>query len=117
MKSNTILKVIPFSSLFLIFVLSIKYVVLIFTLLWFSSFIIIKFYSKKLSKKVIDDIATSISKKDELEKIYKELTKKVHPDKNLDRIELAEEYSRKINEHRYNYNELKKLEQEINSRF
>ncbi len=70
-----------------------------------------------MSSNEIENVAIGIGKKNELEKLYKDLIKKVHPDKNLDNLELSKEYSEKINKYRFNYSELKKLEADINKVF
>ena len=46
-------------------------------------------------------------------KLYKELIVKAHPDRNPNNIELAKALSQLITENRYNYAELKKLQQII----
>ncbi len=63
-------------------------------------------------KGVATNIAMSISKSREL---YKELIVKIHPDKFLDeRKEIATEISARITKSKKNYDELKKIEIEIN---
>ena len=49
-------------------------------------------------------------------KLYKELIIKAHPDRNPNNIELAKTLSQQITENRYNYAELKKLQQIINNK-
>ena len=117
MKYYKILGVIPFVTLTLIPFIKIYYVVAIFFIAWLCIFLIKKNYTKKLSTKEIENVAKGISKKHELEKLYKDLIKKVHPDKNLNNLELSKEYSEKINKFRFNFDELKKLETEINKLF
>ena len=89
----------------------------LFFMTWVLLFLLKRNYSKKILSTEIDNIAKGIAKKNELEKLYKDLMKKVHPDKNSNRIELAKEYSEKINKHRYNYNEMNKLSKEIEQVF
>ena len=49
-------------------------------------------------------------------KLYKELILKAHPDKNPDNVDLAKTLSQQVTENRYNYAELKKLQQIINEK-
>ena len=69
------------------------------------------------NKKVIEhnevNVVDSIVK---ARKLYKELIIKAHPDRNPNNIELAKTLSQQINENRYNYAELKKLQQIINNK-
>jgi hypothetical protein len=65
----------------------------------------------------INNIVNSINKSKELEALYKKLMIKTHPDRNADKVELAHEYSERLNKSRRNYDELKKLELEINNNF
>lgn len=113
MKHYKILGIIPFATLVLIPFIKIYYVIAIFFIAWLCIYFIKKNYSKKLSSNEIENVAIGIGKKNELEKLYKDLIKKVHPDKNPDNLELSKEYSEKINKYRFNFNELKKLEVEI----
>lgn len=46
-------------------------------------------------------------------RLYKELIVKAHPDKHPNNIELAQSLTEEINNSRYNYNELVKLEKMI----
>ena len=46
-------------------------------------------------------------------KLYKELILKVHPDRNQEQKEIAEELIQRINENKYNYEALLLLKQEI----
>ena len=104
---------LPLLSLILIPFISIYYVVTLFIILWLVVFFIKKKFSKKIESLDINNIVTGISKKDEMEKLYKTLIKKVHPDKNLSKKILADEYTAKLNQHRYNHDELNKLANEI----
>lgn len=117
MKPNKIWNIIPFTALILIPFINIYYVISIFCFLWLCVFLFKKSFTKKLSSKEIENVALGIGKKNELEKLYKDLMKKVHPDKNSNRLELANEYSEKINNHRYNYDEMKKLAEDIEQIF
>ncbi len=49
-------------------------------------------------------------------KLYKELILKAHPDRNPDNVDLAKTLSQQVSENRYNYAELKKLQQIINEK-
>ncbi len=117
MKHYKYWRVIPFTTLVLIPFIKIYYAGALFFTIWMLIFLIKRNYSKKISTTEIENIATGIGKKNELEKLYKNLMKKVHPDKNSNRLELAKEYAEKINIHRYNYNEMKKLSDEIEQVF
>ncbi len=117
MKSNSILRILPFAALILIPFIKIYYVIIIFFIIWLCIFLIKYYYSKKLSSKEIVNVATGIVKKNELERLYKDLIKKVHPDKNLNNLELSKDYSEKLNKYRFNFDELKKIEAEINELF
>lgn len=117
MKHYKYWRVIPFTTLVLIPFIKIYYTSALFFTTWMLIFLMKRNYSKKISSTEIENIAIGIGKKNELEKLYKDLIKKVHPDKNSNRSELAKEYSEKINNHRYNYNEMKKLSEEIEQVF
>ena len=65
----------------------------------------------------IENVALGIGKSDELEKLYKKLIKIVHEDKNMEKIDLAREYTQLLNQNRYNYNNLKSIEEKINRFF
>lgn len=68
-------------------------------------------------KKVVEhnevNVVDSIVK---AKKLYKELIIKAHPDKNPNNLELAKTISQQVAENRYNYAELKKLQQIINNK-
>lgn len=57
-----------------------------------------------------NNVVNSIAK---AKSLHKRLIVLSHPDKNLNKIELATKISESINENRYNYKELLKLEQQI----
>jgi hypothetical protein len=109
--------ILPLLSLTLIPFISVYYVVTLFIILWLLIFFIKKKFSKKVESLDIDNIVTGISKKDEMEKLYKTLIKKVHPDKNPSMKTIADEYTAKLNQHRYNHDELNKLANEIDQVF
>ena len=46
-------------------------------------------------------------------KLYKELIQKAHPDCHQDKKEIAEEFTQRINENRFNYEALLLLEKEV----
>jgi len=117
MKLNSLLRILPFTALILIPFIKIYYVIIVFFIIWLSVFLLKYYYSKKLSSKEILNVAAGIGQKNVLEKLYKDLIKKVHPDKNLNNIELSKDYSEKLNKYRFNFDELKKLEAEINELF
>ena len=48
-------------------------------------------------------------------KLYKELIIRAHPDKHPDKTELAQSMTERINNNRYNYNELFKLKKIVDS--
>lgn len=63
------------------------------------------------------NVVSGITHSSEMEKLYKKLIQKVHPDRNQERKEIAEEYATKLNNSRYNFNQLKALEAEITKIF
>ena len=84
-----------------------------------SVFLAKKLFQRKtqVTSSDINNIVTSINKSKELEALYKKLMIKTHPDRNADKIELANKYSERLNKSRRNYDELKKLEFEIREHF
>lgn len=70
------------------------------------------FYVNKKDKVDVSNIITSINSSG---KLHKKLIVKIHPDKFMDEnLKLiAEEFTKKINENRSNYNELLAIEVEI----
>ena len=60
------------------------------------------------SNNVVESIAKS-------KMLYKELIKKSHPDKHPQKEELAKEITDLVNSNRYNYRELVKLKERIDS--
>jgi len=79
-----------------------------------------KFFKRKSSSKTKDleksmtNIMQSFSHSQPL---YKKLIRQCHPDNfiNSEQRERAVEYSKRINQNRYDYSELKKIEEEINN--
>jgi hypothetical protein len=65
----------------------------------------------------INNIVNSINRSKELEALYKKLMIKTHPDRNPEKLELAHDYSERLNKSRRSYDDLKKLELEINAEF
>lgn len=58
------------------------------------------------SKNVVDGMVKA-------RKLYKELCLKAHPDKHINKKEIAEELMKRLVENRFNYEELKAIQSEI----
>ena len=69
-----------------------------------------KFFKRKTSKHEEMNVVNSIAK---AKKLYKELILMAHPAKHKDNAELAQSLTEKINNNRYNYDELLKLKEII----
>ena len=69
-----------------------------------------QFFSNKTHQREELNVINSIAM---AKKLYKELVVKTHPDKHLDKIELAQSLMEQINNNRYNYRELLKLKEQI----
>lgn len=67
-------------------------------------------FRRKIKKDESVNVVDSIAKAQQL---YRELSIKVHPDKNRDKTELAEELMQRIVANRYNYSALLSLKQEV----
>lgn len=116
-KIILILRIIPFFTLILIPFINVYYTLIFFVIIWFAAFFAKKQIIKAIPEKEIENIAQGITRKNELNRLYRELSFKVHPDRNHNNKDLAEKYSQLLNEHRYNYNKIKELEQVINKLF
>ncbi len=108
---------LPFSVFITVDYLNIYIVFAIFLILWIIIPFIRGYFLKKINKDDVQNIAIGISKSSELEKLYKKLIVLVHPDKNLDKIDIAIEYTQLLNDNRYNYAQLKELEEKIKTTF
>jgi hypothetical protein len=73
----------------------------------------------KIKKENVDisNIVIGVTKKDEMEKLYKDLTKLIHPDKNPERLDISSRYMAMLNESRRDYHKLTSLKSEIESIF
>lgn len=69
-----------------------------------------RFFSKKTHQREELNVINSIAM---AKNLYKELVVKAHPDKHLDKIELAQSLMEQVNNNRYNYSELLKLKEQI----
>ena len=115
-------RLIPFSVFIATPYINWYLILIIFLLVWFIIHFIKGFFPKKsMNNKMdiadIENVALGIGKSDELEKLYKKLIKIVHEDKNMEKIDLAREYTQLLNQNRYNYNNLKSIEEKINRFF
>ena len=72
-----------------------------------------QFFSKKTHQREELNVINSIAM---AKNLYKELVVKAHPDKHLDKIELAQSLMEQVNNNRYNYSELLKLKEQIDKR-
>ena len=73
---------------------------------------IYRYFGRKRNKNYDDckNVVNSIAK---AKSLHKRLIVLDHPDKNPDKVELATKLSELVNENRYNYSELLKLEERI----
>lgn len=69
-----------------------------------------RIFKRKTLKHEEMNVVNSIAK---AKKLYKELILMAHPDKHKDNVELAQSLTEKINNYRYNYDELLKLKEII----
>ena len=76
---------------------------------WFKRF----FLSRKNRKEVIRESVNVIESIASAKALHKELIRKAHPDKNPEKVDLAQELSELINVNRFNYRELLKLKERI----
>lgn len=76
---------------------------------WFKRF----FISYKNRKDAIKESVNVVESIANAKVLHKELIRKAHPDKNSEKVELAQELSELINLNRFNYRELLKLKERI----
>lgn len=74
-----------------------------------------RLFNRKKFKKTIksDQSRNVVDGMVKARQLYKELCVKAHPDRHLDRIDVAEELMKKVSENKYNYRELLNLKKEI----
>ena len=72
------------------------------------------FFSQNNSKNLNNETFNVVQSISKAKILYKNLIIKAHPDKNLEKINLATELTRLINLNKFNYRELLLLEERIN---
>lgn len=78
---------------------------------WYQKLVsLFKRKKRKMSTNEAINVVASLAKAKQL---HKKLLIKTHPDRHLDKIELATELSSLVNENRYNYEALLQLEKRI----
>lgn len=79
--------------------------------------IVLRFFKRFRFRKSLkgDECENVVSSMVKARKLYKQLCIIAHPDRNPDRSELAQELMAKITANRYNYAELRKLSQIVDT--
>lgn len=66
------------------------------------------FRRKRMRSKVREEVNV-VESMAKAKSLYKELIRKAHPDRHIDKVDLAQSITEEINKNRYNYQELLKL--------
>lgn len=72
------------------------------------------FRRKRVRSKVREEVNV-VESMAKAKSLYKELIRKAHPDRHVDKVELAQTITEEINKNRYNYQELLRIKGLIDS--
>ena len=75
---------------------------------------LLRFFRRKRKKvKMTHEEVNVVESVVKAKKLYKELILKAHPDRYVDKMEVAQSFTEKVNANRFNYRELLKLKELI----